>query len=248
MKNRLKMVLSIGGFVACIGILQAQVKIGNNPNTINASAILEMEATNKGVLITRIALTATTDAATISSPATSLLIYNTATAGTAPNNVLPGYYYWNGTKWISMQAAGGGVLSYAKFYALMPTNNSATIAVGSAILFPNVGASSNSEITAISNSTFQLAAIGTYQIMWQVSINEPGQLLLKVNGTEDLTTVVGRATGTSQLTGTEILTTTAINTVISIVNPTGNSTALTITPYAGGTKPVAATLIITRIQ
>jgi hypothetical protein len=147
-----------------------------------------------------------------------------------------------------MQAAGGGVLSYAKFYALMPTNNSATIAVGSAILFPNVGASSNSEITAISNSTFQLAAIGTYQIMWQVSINEPGQLLLKVNGTEDLTTVAGRATGTSQLTGTEILTTTAINTVISIVNPTGNSTALTITPYAGGTKPVAATLIITRIQ
>lgn len=47
----------------------------------------------------RIALTGKTDVATIASPATGLLIYNTATAGTSPNNVLPGYYYFNGTSW-----------------------------------------------------------------------------------------------------------------------------------------------------
>ncbi len=28
----------------------------------------------------------------------SLLVYNTATAGTSPNNVTPGFYYWNGAK------------------------------------------------------------------------------------------------------------------------------------------------------
>ncbi len=48
----------------------------------------------------RVALTATNAVGPITSPATSLLVYNTATAGTAPNNVVPGYYYWNGTAWI----------------------------------------------------------------------------------------------------------------------------------------------------
>jgi hypothetical protein len=35
-------------------------------------------------------------------------VYNTATAGTAPNNVVPGYYYWNGSAWI--QISGGLVI------------------------------------------------------------------------------------------------------------------------------------------
>jgi hypothetical protein len=32
-----------------------------------------------------------------------------------------------------------------------------------------------------------------------------------------------------------------------VVNPVGNSTALTITPLAGGTDPASATLIITQV-
>jgi hypothetical protein len=36
-------------------------------------------------------------------PAASLVIYNTATTGAVPNNVAPGYYYWNGaTEWLRM--------------------------------------------------------------------------------------------------------------------------------------------------
>jgi hypothetical protein len=31
-------------------------------------------------------------------------VYNTATAGTSPNNVTPGYYFWNGTVWIKFAA------------------------------------------------------------------------------------------------------------------------------------------------
>ncbi len=50
----------------------------------------------------RVALTATNAAGPITSPATSLLIYNTATAGTSPNNVVPGYYYWNGVAWTAL--------------------------------------------------------------------------------------------------------------------------------------------------
>ncbi|MGI4897516.1 MAG: beta strand repeat-containing protein [Janthinobacterium lividum] len=76
----------------------------------DASAALDVSYTSKGLLIPRVTLTATNAAGPITSPATSLLVYNTATAGTSPNNVIPGYYYWNGTVWImlstSTQTAG----------------------------------------------------------------------------------------------------------------------------------------------
>jgi hypothetical protein len=75
--------------------LQSQVKIGNNPAILNPSAVLELEKTNQGLLITRIALTGATDVTTIPSPANSLLIYNTATAGSGGNAVTPGFYYFD---------------------------------------------------------------------------------------------------------------------------------------------------------
>ncbi len=75
----------------------AQVGIGtNNPH---ASAALEVLTTNKGFLAPRVALLSNIDVATIASPATGLMIYNTASAGTSPNVVVPGYYYYNGLKW-----------------------------------------------------------------------------------------------------------------------------------------------------
>ncbi|MFY0481820.1 hypothetical protein ACI6PS_04375 [Flavobacterium sp. PLA-1-15] len=69
-------------------------KIGDNPTTINSSAVLEVESTDKGALLPRIALTDLKDATTIANAANALTVFNTATAGTAPNDVTPGYYYW----------------------------------------------------------------------------------------------------------------------------------------------------------
>ncbi len=77
--------------------LQAQTGIGTS--TPHASAKLDVNASNKGFLPPRIGLSSTTDVTTIPSPATGLVIYNIATAGTSPDNVLPGYYYWNGSNW-----------------------------------------------------------------------------------------------------------------------------------------------------
>lgn len=73
------------------------VGINSSGATPNSSAMLDVAAINKGLLIPRIALLNNTDATTIVTPATSLLIYNTATAGAAPNNITPGYYYNSGT-------------------------------------------------------------------------------------------------------------------------------------------------------
>jgi hypothetical protein len=87
--------------------------VGISPNgaTPDASAMLDVSATDKGLLVPRVALSSTDVAAPITSPTTSLLVYNTATAGTAPNNVTPGYYYWNGTAWTTFGSGSAWSLS-----------------------------------------------------------------------------------------------------------------------------------------
>ena len=96
--------------------------------------------------------------------------------------------------------------------------------------------------------TVYLAEIGTYQVLFQVSVTEAGQLILTLNGEDLAYTVVDRATGTSQIVGMAIVETTVINSVLTVRNPEGTAAALTITPLAGGTRPVFAHLVITQIQ
>jgi hypothetical protein len=140
-------------------------------------------------------------------------------------------------------------LSFADFYALMPGDNAATIAAGAAVLFPQNGpADASGAISRLGNSQFNLANAGTYEVFFQVSVTEPGQLMLRLNGVQVNSSVVGRATGTSQLTATCLITTVAANSVLEVVNPAGNPTALTITPFAGGFQAVSAHLVIKRIQ
>lgn len=87
-------------FYSFLGI--SQVKIGDNPTTINDNSIFEVESTNKGILLPRVALTATNAVAPLFAHVAGMTIYNTATAGTAPNNVVPGYYYNNGSAWVRL--------------------------------------------------------------------------------------------------------------------------------------------------
>ena len=82
--------------------------IGINGTGANAhpSALLDVDdaGTNtKGLLIPRLALTAINVSTPVTAPATSLLVYNTATASTGTNAVSPGYYYWDGTQWVRLQ-------------------------------------------------------------------------------------------------------------------------------------------------
>ncbi len=140
----------------------------------------------------------------------------------------------------------GFVGAFADFFALMPGDNAATVAPGTAISFPQDGPLSS--ISRSNATQFVLPAIGTYQVNFQVSVTEPGQLVVVLNGVELPYTVVGRATGTSQIAGTCLVSTAVINSILEIHNPTGNSTALTITPLAGGTHSVSAHLVILQIK
>jgi hypothetical protein len=131
----------------------------------------------------------------------------------------------------------------------MPSDNAATVAPGTDISFPEIGpAQISTHITSNGSSAITLADTGTYQVMFQVSVNEPGQLDLTLNGTELSYTVVGRATGTSQIVEMALVQTTGPNSLLTVRNPGGNSTALTLTPSAGGAYAVSAHLVITRIQ
>ncbi|WP_079999011.1 collagen-like protein, partial [Bacillus mycoides] len=148
--------------------------------------------------------------------------------------------------------ATGTVLDFADFYALMPPDNAATVAVGGDVDFPRDGPFSGAGIARTGADTFNLSAIGSYQVLFQVSVTEAGQLVLTLNsgaGAVELAyTVVGRATGTSQIVGMALVQTSVINSILTVRNPASESTALTITPLAGGTESVSAHLVITRLR
>lgn len=100
----------------------------------------------------------------------------------------------------------------------MPPDNASTVAPGADINFPQDGPNYNGDISRTSSSSFSLGKIGRYLVMFQVSVDGAGQLLVILNGNDLEYTVAG------------------------------NATALIITPLAGGTRPVSAHLVILRIE
>lgn len=93
--------------LACGFSLQAQVKIGDNPNTINSNSLLELESTNKGFLPPRVALTSTSSPSPLTGPVpTGMIVYS---LGGAISN---GTYLWNGTSWGAFAMNNSGRNNY----------------------------------------------------------------------------------------------------------------------------------------
>ena len=99
--------------------LSGKAQTGIGTTTPDASAKLDVSATNKGFLPPRVTLTSSSDATTIPTPATGLLVYNTG------NNagLVAGYYYWNGAVWTTIATAGGSGSVAAEFGAQFLTSN-----------------------------------------------------------------------------------------------------------------------------
>ena len=113
-------------FVGLTIIATGQVGINSNNNQPDPSAMLDVSATNRGVLIPRLS---TVSRNLIPSPATGLLIYNTTTSH---------FNYYNGNSWYQIEkafisstvgtlSAGGGVSINAS--ANVPPDNSAMLDV-----------------------------------------------------------------------------------------------------------------------
>lgn len=107
MNLKILLFTSISALTTLTTSLFAQVKVGDNPTTINSNAALEIESTNKGVRLPRLPLTATNVASPLSAHVQGMMVYNTATAGPAPFNVMPGIYYNDGTKWLKLDTIDG---------------------------------------------------------------------------------------------------------------------------------------------
>jgi hypothetical protein len=80
--------------------------IGIGTGTPHSSAQLEVYDSVRGFLPPRLALNAANLPNPVSSPATGLLVYNTATTGTGVNSLKPGYYFWNGSRWTFLNVPG----------------------------------------------------------------------------------------------------------------------------------------------
>jgi hypothetical protein len=85
-------------------IVFAQVKVSATPSVANPDAILEIESTNKGLLLPRLALVSTTSPAPLTSFVKGMVVYDTVSI----NDITPGMYYSDGTKWVKMNAGVGG--------------------------------------------------------------------------------------------------------------------------------------------
>jgi hypothetical protein len=82
-----KSILFISILVMTSIAASAQVKVGNNPTTINGSAVLEMESTTKGMLLPRMT---TAERTAIATPAAGLQVYDTTENAN---------YFFDGTAW-----------------------------------------------------------------------------------------------------------------------------------------------------
>ncbi len=82
------------------GNIFSQVKVGDNATIVNPNAVFEIESNNKGFLLPRLALMATTNPYPLGAFTAGMLVYDTATAG----DITPGLYYCDGTKWVKVNS------------------------------------------------------------------------------------------------------------------------------------------------
>jgi len=151
------------------------VAINADATLPNSSAMLDVKSTNKGLLIPRVALTGTGDVSTIATPATSLLIYNTANI-TGAGGVTPGYYYWTGAAWVQ--------LALTKEYAYMYSIGLIDISFSSSANFTNNGNMTSGILHSPFSSSITINTPGVYKIEFSVSADQSNLFSIYKNGTE----------------------------------------------------------------
>lgn len=181
-----------------------------------------------------------------------------SSGGLTPDiSILPGQtagdlLIWDGAAWVPTAPAPSGVLGAAMFFGVSGAagapDYAATVAIGAAMPFPQDGPTTGGADapTRTAPDTFQINAAGVYDISYQASVDEPGQLAVWVNGAAVGATRAGRATGTNQIAN-RVLMTLALNDLLTVRNDASGA-ALTVTPIAGGTGDAGATLVIRRVS
>ena len=208
--------------------IYAQTGIGTT--SPDASAKLDVSASNKGFLPPRVTLTSQTDNSTIPNPATGLLVYNT---GNNPN-LVAGYYYWNGSNWATIATATGSGVYSSYMRGSRTSTQSTNLTVNSLVAFSQTDNVAGQDIS-LNTSTGQitLAAGKTYRLLAQVP-NVPGGVRPGFSWYNESTSSwigslsafysPGDAAGHSASGGvSEAIITTSVQTVVSYRIATGSS-------------------------
>lgn len=165
-------------------------QVGIQTSQVAPSAILEISTNDlpvgnkKGFLPPRVALSNNRDVTTIPSPAVGLFVYNTANAGTFPNNVLANkYYYWNGILWtdlavssslagyladriLSLNSTATQAFTYSAINSTSAGNGGLAVSFADADIVTNAG-----NIATKSGDTFIIGITGLYEITGFVNYN-----------------------------------------------------------------------------
>src|SRR5690349_10605521 len=103
-------------FLSGILTLKAQVKIGDNPSSINPNSMLEIESTNKGFLPPRVALNNASSKSPLSGTVPAgMLVFSSG------GTLADGYYYWDGSNWKMLTPNNNTVVSKAANATLTKT-------------------------------------------------------------------------------------------------------------------------------
>jgi hypothetical protein len=102
---QLKMYSLLVSLFISLSLFSQNVSISAKDTLPNAAAGLDVYFSNKGLLIPRVALTGTANFAPLSAHVAGMIVYNTATV----LDVKPGFYYDDGTKWITGFPVGSNI-------------------------------------------------------------------------------------------------------------------------------------------
>ena len=162
--NKQKLNLFAFTFLLFAANMSAQVvqKIGDNSFTIDTNSVLELESTNKGLLLPRLALTTTSSILPMTGTvASGMIVYNTATAG----DVTPGFYFYNVDKWV--RVADNAVITASNITGAVAVANGGTGATTAAAALTNLGAQAasnlSSNITTDTGSTTMYPSVSAVQ-------------------------------------------------------------------------------------
>ena len=231
--------------------------IGMGTSLPDASAKLDISATNKGLLIPRVSLTALASAAPITSPATGLQVYNTnATLSSGE-----GFYYWNGISWVKFSTSDAQTLSYVPATGVLSISggNTVTIPVSTGDITDVVagggltgGATSGSatlDIGAGSGITVNANDIAVKYDNASIGLNGTGQLEVKnylpttrtltVNGSANQITV--SPTGAQDLSANRTWTISTPQDIHAAATPTFSDLTLSSNNVNGGVVYTTAT-------